>query len=67
MHVFQKPWGKQENKFFQDHKTAVSDQPFHNFRASKSVDQRFQTTQSSSIDGFWSFKMVNKSVGKDGD
>ena len=29
------------------------DRPFHNFRASKSVDRRFVTTYSMSISGFW--------------
>ena len=37
---------------------------FHNYRASKSVDRRFQTTYNWSINGFWGGKNVKGSVGK---
>ena len=40
----------------------VPDRPFHNFRASKSVDQQFQSTNSFSIDGFWGSFIVKGSV-----
>ena len=42
---------------------SLPDRPFHNFRASKSVDWRFLTTESLSISGFRGSKVVKRSVG----
>ena len=38
------------------------DRPFHNFRVSTSGDRRNLCTSGTSCDGFWSFKIIKRSV-----
>ena len=48
----QNPTHASADELFKSVECSCPDRPFHNFRASKSADRRFRTTQSSSIDEF---------------